>query len=62
MLEEQDNQQHKVILNDEEQYSLWPANKANPPGWSNAGKTGNKEECLAFVKQAWSDMRPRSLR
>lgn len=61
-----DNQQnteiYKVIINDEEQYSIWPADRTNPPGWKDAGKTGTKEECLAFIKDVWTDMRPLSLR
>ena len=54
--------QYKVVVNDEGQYSLWPAERDNPAGWSDAGKTGNKDECLAFVDQVWTDMRPVSLR
>jgi MbtH protein len=50
------------VVNQEDQYSLWPADRENPPGWSDAGKTGLKEECLAHVEQVWTDMRPLSLR
>ena len=61
-----DNQQnteiYKVIINDEEQYSIWPADRASVPGWNDAGKSGTKEECLAFIKNVWTDMRPLSLR
>jgi MbtH protein len=53
---------YKVIVNDEEQYSVWPADRADAPGWKDAGKSGTKEECLAFIKSVWTDMRPRSLR
>lgn len=52
----------KVVVNDEEQYSVWPAGRENPPGWRDAGKTGTKEQCLAFIEEAWTDMRPLSLR
>ncbi len=52
----------KVVVNDEEQYSLWPADRANPPGWRDTGKTGTKAECLEYVKEVWTDMVPRSLR
>jgi MbtH protein len=52
----------KVVLNDEEQYSLWPAGRENPLGWHDAGKAGTREECLAFIRETWTDMRPRSLR
>jgi MbtH protein len=53
---------YKVVVNQEEQYSLWPADRENPPGWNDAGKTGLKEECLAHIEQVWTDMRPLSLR
>jgi len=52
----------KVVVNHEEQYSLWPSYRENPPGWRDAGKSGSKEECLAYVKEVWTDMRPLSLR
>jgi MbtH protein len=51
----------KVVVNHEEQYSLMPIHQANPEGWSDA-KTGTKEECLQYVKEVWTDMRPLSLR
>ena len=53
---------YKVVLNHEEQYSIWPANRENPLGWKDAGKSGTKEECLAYIKEVWTDMRPLSLR
>lgn len=53
---------YKVVLNDEEQYSIWPARKPNPAGWIDGGKVGSKEECLAFIAEVWTDMRPLSLR
>jgi MbtH protein len=53
---------YKVVLNHEEQYSIWPAHKPNPLGWVEAGKSGIKEECLAYIKEVWTDMRPLSLR
>jgi MbtH protein len=52
----------KVVVNDEEQYSIWFADRANPPGWREAGKEGTKEECLAYIEEVWTDMRPLSLR
>jgi MbtH protein len=52
----------KVVVNLEEQYSIWPASKRIPLGWKDAGKEGNKEECLSYVKEVWVDMRPRSLK
>jgi len=53
---------YKVVVNHEEQYSLWPAHRENAPGWRDAGKTGTREECLAHIKEVWTDMRPLSLR
>ncbi|MBB5958241.1 MbtH protein [Saccharothrix tamanrassetensis] len=52
----------KVVVNDEEQYSIWPADRPNPPGWHDEGFTGEREECVAHVDEVWTDMRPRSLR
>jgi MbtH protein len=52
----------KVVVNDEDQYSLWPADRANPAGWRDAGMAGTQGECLEYVKQVWADMVPRSLR
>lgn len=53
---------YKVVVNHEEQYSIWPADRDNALGWRDAGKTGTREECLAHIKQVWTDMRPLSLR
>ncbi|HEY6794438.1 MAG TPA: MbtH family NRPS accessory protein [Kineosporiaceae bacterium] len=53
---------YRVVVNDEEQYSIWPDHKENAPGWRDAGKTASKEECLAYIEEVWTDMRPRSLR
>lgn len=61
-MDQEDTIQYKVVINHEEQYSLWPADRENPIGWRDAGKTGTKEECLAYVEQVWTDMRPKSLR
>ena len=58
----EDNTIYKVVVNHEEQYSIWSADRDNPNGWSDAGKSGPKEECLAFIKEVWTDMRPLSLR
>ena len=52
----------EVVLNDEEQYSIWPADREIPAGWRKAGKQGKKAECLAYINEVWTDMRPRSLR
>jgi MbtH protein len=53
---------YRVVVNDEEQFSIWPAHKENPAGWHDAGKTAGKEECLAYIEEVWTDMRPRSTR
>ena len=53
---------YRVVVNDEEQYSIWPDHKENPPGWHDAGKTASREECLAYIEEVWTDMRPRSVR
>ncbi len=60
--EQEDQTTYKVVVNHEEQYSIWPADRENPLGWRDAGKNGLKEECLAYIKEVWTDMRPLSLR
>lgn len=59
---EVDTTLYTVVVNHEEQYSIWPSDKAIPAGWSSVGKTGPKQDCLAYVKEVWTDMRPLSLR
>jgi len=51
-----------VLVNHEEQYSLWPSYKPVPLGWRTVGKERTKEECLAYIEEVWTDMRPLSLR
>ncbi len=53
---------YTVLMNHEEQFSIWPEYKETPNGWSAVGKTGPKAECLAYIKEIWTDMRPLSLR
>jgi MbtH protein len=60
--ETEDTTTYKLVVNHEEQYSIWPADKEIPLGWRDVGKTGTKAECLAYVKEVWTDMRPLSLR
>lgn len=60
--EKEDKTIYKVVVNHEEQYSIWPTDRENALGWKDAGKTGAKEECLAWIKEVWTDMRPLSLR
>ena len=60
--EKEDTTIYKVVVNSEEQYSIWPVERENPPGWREAGKSGSKVECLAHIKEVWTDMRPLSIR
>jgi uncharacterized protein YbdZ (MbtH family) len=60
--EDDDKTIYKVVVNHEEQYSIWPEYRDNPPGWNDAGKVGPKADCLAYIKEVWTDMRPLSLR
>jgi MbtH protein len=62
MEEKVTEQIYKVVINHEEQYSIWPADKENAPGWRDVGVSGPKEECLAYIEEVWTDMRPLSLR
>jgi MbtH protein len=57
-----DDARYEVVRNDEDEYSIWLAHRPVPPGWTPVGKTGSKEECLAYIGTVWTDMRPRSLR
>jgi len=57
-----DLQIYKVVVNKEEQYSIWPADRETPLGWKDTGKSGAKAECLAYIEEVWTDMRPLSLR
>lgn len=58
----EDNTIYNVVVNHEEQYSIWPAGRENALGWTNAGMSGTKPECLAYINEVWTDMRPLSLR
>jgi MbtH protein len=51
-----------VVVNHEEQYSVWPASRTPPQGWREVGKRGSKAECLRYIGEVWTDMRPLSLR
>ncbi|MFD8721808.1 MbtH family protein [Streptomyces sp. NPDC059629] len=53
---------YKVVLNSEEQYSVWPAERQNPAGWFDEGTSGTLPECLGHIEKTWTDMRPRSVR
>ena len=60
--EKEDTTTYKVVVNHEEQYSIWPSDRENPLGWQDVGMTGPKDTCLAHIKEVWTDMRPLSLR
>ena len=51
-----------VVVNDEEQYSIWAAHRVPPAGWSRVGVSGPKTKCLEYISEVWTDMRPLSLR
>lgn len=53
---------YTVVVNDEEQYSIWLVDRELPAGWREVGKTGEKADCLAYIETVWTDMRPLSLR
>lgn len=52
----------QVVVNDEEQYAFWPADRTPPPGWTETGMRGTPRECAEYVDRVWTDMRPRRLR
>lgn len=52
----------QVVTNEQDQYSIWFADRAVPTGWSATGRTGTKQECLKHIEKVWTDMRPRSVR
>jgi MbtH protein len=60
--ERDDTTIYNVVMNHEEQYSIWPATRETPLGWTFAGKSGPKADCLAYIGEVWTDMRPLSLR
>lgn len=57
-----DNTTYRVVVNHEEQYSIWPSDMALPSGWSDVGKAGTMPECLGYIDEVWTDMRPLSVR
>jgi MbtH protein len=60
--EREDTQIYRAVMNHEEQYSIWFADRELPNGWSDTGKVGTKKECLDYIEEVWTDMRPLSLR
>ncbi|WP_289022032.1 MbtH family NRPS accessory protein [Desulfobacter postgatei] len=53
---------YKVVVNDEEQYSIWPLESKVPLGWKELPESGSRDECLSYIKRVWTDMRPLSIR
>jgi MbtH protein len=62
MSEKDAEARYAVVVNDEEQYSIWSADRDVPEGWHQVGVTGTKQECLTHIEKVWTDMRPLSLR
>jgi len=60
--DEEDTTIYHVVINHEEQYSIWPEYKEIPNGWCAVGKSGKKGDCLTYIEEVWTDMRPLSLR
>ena len=60
--EDEDTRTYTVVINGEEQYSIWLADREIPAGWRAVGRTGSKAECLSYIEEVWTDMRPLSLR
>ena len=61
-MDEDDDRIYAVVMNHEEQYSIWLKGRPVPEGWRTVGKTGPKDECLTYIDEVWTDMRPLSLR
>lgn len=59
--EQEDTTIYEVVVNHEEQYSIWPADREKPLGWQEVGKISQKQECLEYIDKVWTDMRPLSL-
>ncbi|MBI3688912.1 MAG: MbtH family protein [Actinobacteria bacterium] len=57
-----DDAAHRVVVNDEEQYSIWPTHLPDVPGWHGTGFVGSQQECLDHIEEIWTDLRPRSVR
>jgi MbtH protein len=57
-----DKTKFQVVINHEEQYSIWPVDREIPDGWHAVGMQGSKSECLSYIEEVWTDMRPASLR
>jgi MbtH protein len=62
MTDEEDTRTYRVVINEEDQYSIWFADRDLPAGWRADGVQGTRTECLAHIEEVWTDMRPRSVR
>lgn len=60
--DQEDPRTYRVVVNGEDQYSIWPADRDMPHGWRDTRYIGKKTQCLEYIKQIWTDMRPKSLR
>lgn len=58
----ENDRRYQVVVNSEEQYSIWPADRSLPEGWRGVGFEGTREGCLERIREIWVDMRPLSLR
>jgi MbtH protein len=57
-----EDRQYAVVVNLEQQFSIWPSDREPPAGWAETGVRGTKTECLRHIEAAWTDMCPRSAR
>jgi MbtH protein len=62
MFEDGNDRVYRVVVNHEDQFSIWPVDRDVPAGWRDEGTTGTKEQCVAHIDTVWTDMRPASLR
>ena len=62
MRSEDESVLYRIVVNPEDQYSIWPAHRSNPIGWSDTGDNGTRAQCLERIRQIWKDMRPLSVR
>jgi MbtH protein len=60
--DEQDDTAYRAVVNHEEQHSIWPADRDLPAGWTDTGHSGTKRQCLDYIEEVWTDLRPLSLR
>jgi MbtH protein len=55
---EKEDREYKVVVNAQNEHSIWPADRENMEGWTDVGKSGTREECQAHVNEAWADWTP----